>query len=195
MLTAALTADRYGAANISCQGAADGRIATAIAGGTPPYTLAWNTGATQATLEELEVGTYTLTITDARGCAAIESVELVEPAPLLLRATGTDPDCTGPQTGALAAVATGGSGPYQFDLGAGSFETATERAMLEGGPYMVRVRDSNGCTADTSLVLIAPVYPELKHAPLIELALGDSVRLRRSATSIRSNCAGRVPNT
>ena len=177
VLTGDLSISQYGAFNVSCHGVADGSITTAITGGTPPYSFAWNTGATETTLTELEADTYILTVTDVRGCTTVESVELTAPAPLTLIAAGTDPDCTGPQTGGLAVLATGGSAPYQFDLGSGTFGDATDRTALEEGTYPLRVRDANGCSTDTSLVLTAPVYPVLDHVPLIELALGDSVLL------------------
>ncbi|MCP3933635.1 MAG: T9SS type A sorting domain-containing protein [Bacteroidetes bacterium] len=48
---------------------ADGTIQIAeITGGTPPYSYLWNTGADTPNLDNLEPGTYMLTLKDSRGC-------------------------------------------------------------------------------------------------------------------------------
>ncbi len=52
-------------------GGANGSItATTILGGTPPYSLLWNTGDTSSSIDGLDFGNYTLTITDDNGCTA-----------------------------------------------------------------------------------------------------------------------------
>lgn len=45
--------------------------------GVAPYTYSWSNGSTAATAEQLEAGTYTVTVTDATGCTASESVTVV----------------------------------------------------------------------------------------------------------------------
>lgn len=59
--------------NPTC-GAADGSITLTGSGGTSPYTYAWNSGATTATLSGLLSGTYMATVTDATGCNKTISV-------------------------------------------------------------------------------------------------------------------------
>ncbi|MBI5914011.1 MAG: gliding motility-associated C-terminal domain-containing protein [Bacteroidetes bacterium] len=46
----------------------DGSISLTISGGTAPYTVNWNNGATGLTIDSLSQGTYTPTITDDAGC-------------------------------------------------------------------------------------------------------------------------------
>jgi len=43
-------------------------------GGTAPYTYAWSTGATTASISVSAEGTYTVTITDAKGCQTTSSI-------------------------------------------------------------------------------------------------------------------------
>lgn len=57
-------------------GEATGRIALDIKGGTPPYALEWNTGQTEAVIEDLPAGDYTAAITDANGCALTTTITL-----------------------------------------------------------------------------------------------------------------------
>lgn len=58
-------------------GNADGSILAVPNGGTPPYTYAWNTGATGFQLNNLEVGMYALTVTDSEGCSSSIDFNLV----------------------------------------------------------------------------------------------------------------------
>lgn len=54
--------------NIPCSGANNGSITMNAVGGTTPYTYKWSNGATTATINNLPVGTYSLTLTDANNC-------------------------------------------------------------------------------------------------------------------------------
>lgn len=47
-----------------------------IYGGTPPYTYKWSTGQTTATLSDVPIGTYQLTVTDATGCSSFNSSKI-----------------------------------------------------------------------------------------------------------------------
>lgn len=48
----------------------DGEIATTVSAGTPPYQYRWNTGSTNSSLTSLTKGSYSLTVTDSKGCTA-----------------------------------------------------------------------------------------------------------------------------
>ena len=50
---------------IYCPGEATGRLFVVSDFGTGPYTYLWNTGSTEQTIEGLNAGTYTVTVTDA----------------------------------------------------------------------------------------------------------------------------------
>ena len=56
-------------------GGSEGAVTAIALGGTAPYSYEWSTGATTDAIEGLETGTYTVTITDAMGCAT--SLEVV----------------------------------------------------------------------------------------------------------------------
>lgn len=60
----------------SCPQSADGSISVTIASGIPPFTYAWNTGATTPEVDNLTTGTYTLVISDEQGCATGYTFEL-----------------------------------------------------------------------------------------------------------------------
>lgn len=59
---------------VTCRGGQDGQIQVTITGGTSPYTYTWQTAGGDSlpsmgsTVSGLTAGTYTLTVTDAKGC-------------------------------------------------------------------------------------------------------------------------------
>ncbi|MFY7885226.1 MAG: SprB repeat-containing protein, partial [Dolichospermum sp.] len=71
-----------------------------------------------------------------------------------------DVSCTGSADGQITATPSLGTGPYLFSIDAGaSFFTSNVFNGLSavGGPYVVRVRDFNGCIANsTPLTIIDP---------------------------------------
>ena len=57
----------------TCENNEDGELEILIGGGTPPYSLLWNTGDTTNKIENLASGNYQLTVTDQVGCFLPES--------------------------------------------------------------------------------------------------------------------------
>jgi outer membrane protein OmpA-like peptidoglycan-associated protein len=54
--------------NVKCCGDTSGAIFISVEGGEGPYEYEWSNGATTQDIENLELGKYTVTVTDARGC-------------------------------------------------------------------------------------------------------------------------------
>ncbi|MBE8728306.1 T9SS type A sorting domain-containing protein [Flavobacterium hungaricum] len=72
--------------DVTCIGRTDGSATVTPTGGTGTYTYSWApSGGTAATASGLAAGTYVVTITDANGCQATESVTI-----------STTPDSTAP---------------------------------------------------------------------------------------------------
>jgi PKD repeat protein len=66
--------------NPSCYGATDGAINIMINGGVPGYSYLWSNASTDFSLTGIGSGTYSVTVTDASGCIAIDSVNLTQPS-------------------------------------------------------------------------------------------------------------------
>lgn len=125
-----------------CDNWPTGEATVVAAEGIPPYSYAWSTGAEQQNTALARGGTFRVTVTDADGCEAVDSV-FVQP----MRAdTETEGNiCHDGRTGAIEINAFGGTPPHRYALGNGSFGAASEFGQLPTGPYTYRVQDNNGC--------------------------------------------------
>lgn len=140
-----------------CADSLDGQANVLIEGGTPAYTYEWldEDGlivGSDASLQNIGAGNYTLSILDANGCPATQSVFLDEPPALLVSVDTTDAICAGINDGAAEAIASGGTGNYTFtwsDMG----PDTPDRDGLSSGNYTVSVSDGNGCLLVTDFVI------------------------------------------
>lgn len=141
--------------NPNCVGDTNGSITSAISGGTPPYTLLWNTGASTPNLTNLGPGTYTLTVVDARGCTQSASISLAYRSNLTLGGLGTPITCPGLSNGFATANPQNGVMPYTYLWNNGW----TQQVLMNAAPgnYSVTVTDAAGCVATT--VVVVPDAP------------------------------------
>jgi uncharacterized repeat protein (TIGR01451 family) len=80
--------------DVTSTGGNDGTANVTVTGGTAAFSYLWSNGATTVALNNLSIGTYTVTVTDANGCTAICSKIIAQPAPktdLRLRKTVNNP--------------------------------------------------------------------------------------------------------
>ncbi len=140
----------FEASALSCNTAAV--ITPTVSGGTPPYTYAWENGDTNTSHSVTEEGTYTLTVTDAKGCVLAEDNTISNPNDNLdLQITELiNPACDASSDGAITIEVTGGVPPFSYSWSHGALMTNTNvrtntiNDLLEG-TYTVTVSDINGC--------------------------------------------------
>ncbi len=152
--------------DISCFGGNDGSISVefisggAWSGNLSDYTYNW-AGSPQntSTINNLSLGTYTVTITDNGGCSATASTTIGQPAELVASINNGNLSCNDSADGFATASAIGGIPPYtyQWDINAGNAITETVSNLAPGG-YGVIVTDASGCTAN-AYTYINPVQP------------------------------------
>ena len=130
--------------NVSCNGGSDGTITSNTTGGTVSYNYVWSHGASTANVSGLPIGTYTLNITDAKGCLATANVTLSQPTPLAITPVVTNANCN-QADGSFSVTATGGAGGYSYSLNGGLFINPGTFNSLASGTYTVSVRDGNNC--------------------------------------------------
>ncbi|MBI3511105.1 MAG: gliding motility-associated C-terminal domain-containing protein [Bacteroidetes bacterium] len=142
--------------NVSCNGASDGNAGVNVNGGTSPYVYSWNTTPAQFTpaAANIPAGNYTITVTDANGCATVSTVSITQPAPVNITAFSNDTICPG-QPAVIAAGASGGTGPYSYvwnnNLGNNSTYTVYPSTLTT---YIVHAVDANGCASASASITI-----------------------------------------
>ena len=138
--------------NILCSGGNTGTATVTATGGTTPYTYLWNPGGeTTQTATGLSIGTYTVTVTDANGCNATNSVTISQP-PLLNASTSSTTATCGQNNGSATVTVTGGTSPYTYLWNPGGGTTATI-SNISAGTYTVTVFDSNGCNVNAAVTV------------------------------------------
>jgi gliding motility-associated-like protein len=142
--------------NISCFGSCDGAAVANASGGTPSYTYNWQpSGGTSASASNLCEGTYTLTVTDSKGCQVNTSVVITEPDLLTAQVSSTDIPCNTTCTGSATVTPTGGTSPYTYNWTPGNFTTASISNLCTG-TYTVTVRDAKNCLVTKTVTIIQP---------------------------------------
>lgn len=136
-------------------GASDGSASINVAGGTAPYTIAWSTGGSTATITGLPVGVYDVTVTDINGCVDMKQVVVNNANAATLAISGqSNPSCFGVTDGGATVTTTGGTAPFTYAWSNG--ETTAAATMLPGGTSSCQVTDANNCVGITQVTLSSP---------------------------------------
>jgi len=147
--------------DLSCTDANDGSAMATPSGGTPGYNISWSGpngfSSTAAGISNLEPGNYVVTVTDAENCTAQNSVEILNPSPILIDIAVVQPSCT-EDNGSLEALPSGGTAAldysYSWEDEAGTeISTSASITNLAPGTYTILVTDDNDCTSEQDIDL------------------------------------------
>jgi subtilisin family serine protease len=162
--SASVTVGEYPATNIQPDGPVicpgDSQVLDANPwGGTPPYTFLWSPGGTQTqtiNVSPAVTTAYSVTVTDAIGCAAGSNETVtVNPSP----ATTIAETCGDP-TSVLDADPSDGTPPYTFLWSTGA-TTQTISVPCSTGLYSVTVTDAAGCSGTSPIFNTCPCSGQL----------------------------------
>ncbi len=134
--------------NGNCSGL--GTAAVSVSGGTAPYQYKFSNGSTNVSVSNLISGNYSVTVTDAVGCSAVQSFTILTPTQISVLVNVTGATC-GNNNGSVTSTVTGGTAPYSY-LWSNSATTAN-LSNLSGGNYTLVVTDANGCKSSTSITV------------------------------------------
>ncbi|GAA3509210.1 hypothetical protein GCM10022393_21820 [Aquimarina addita] len=124
------------------------------------YTYLWDDGSTEASLSDVTVGVYEVTVTDQGGNSLTQSFEVTGPEPLISIPTVNPVACKNGNDGSITLVITGGtpldlvSNPEAYTviwskIGTPSFsQSGMTVSNLTAGFYEYEVTDLNNCTVD-----------------------------------------------
>ena len=142
--------------NIFCFGGNTGSAEVNPTGGTPPYSYIWSNGNITSNINNLNAGTYSLTVTDVNGCSGINSVTLTQaPLQINLITNTTDITCFGENNGTASVSVVGNTGPYIYNW-SNNANTDTI-AGLSQGIYSITVTDNYGCEISDSIIINEPL--------------------------------------
>lgn len=149
---------------VLCYGGNTGAIISQVEGGTSPYTYSWNNGFSTSNIQDVVAGSYTVTVTDDKGCVIIGTNQINEPvAPLTASSVDTKVDCFGKKTGDIVLTVLGGTTPYNYVWSNSSSLILTQAAStiidLKSDTYNVEITDKNGCQLSYSTVVDQPAAP------------------------------------
>ena len=129
-----------------------GSINLTVSGGTLGYTYLWSNQVTTEDLANLQVGVYTVVVTDANGCTTTTSAAIIQtlsqiPVAINNLSGTTVLTCSNPiinvqATGGVSYIWTGGS----------SLNTAAT-SFTQPGQYTVNMIDPNGCPVSQTITL------------------------------------------
>jgi hypothetical protein len=147
--------------NITCFSNCNGTGSATVtpSGGTSPYSIIWNNGATTFTRTGLAVGTYSFTVKD-KFCSKTGSITITAPIPIVINGNVTHVKCNGSSTGSIILSVSGGlpQFTYSWKKSGSSTIIATTKDIsnLSAGTYSVTVKDANNCTASKSFTITQP---------------------------------------
>jgi gliding motility-associated-like protein len=146
--------------NVVCFGTSTGSVTVSGSGGVPPYEYSLNGGTYQVsgTFGTLAAGIYTVRVRDAVLITFDVSVTITEPASSVGGSITSQTNilCFGNNSGSVTVAGSGGTPPYQYKIGAGTFQLTGTFSSLAAGSYTVTVRDANLCTFDIPVTITQP---------------------------------------
>ena len=155
-------------------GLLNGVATITVGGGTPSYTVNWNTAPPQNGLvaTNLAPGTWTATEIDANGCILTQTVLVANPpVPTITGFVPTSPKCFGFQDGSIVVNYSSGVAPYSVTWSNPISQTTNSSALTQSvagvaaGAYSVTLTDANGCT--TSMPVSVAPTPNLVLIPTL----------------------------
>ena len=146
---------------VTCNGTSTGSIAVQAAGGTPAYSynlMPGNTTNTSGSFTASPAGTYTVTVTDTKGCSITTNVTITQPTAVAWSSVNkTNLLCNGINTGDISALASGGTGTITYQLlPAASINTTGLFTSLSANTYTVQATDANNCSISTIVTITQP---------------------------------------
>jgi len=133
----------------------DGAATVTLTNGVSPFIYSWSNGATTATINNLIPGNYAVTVTDAVGCVASQSVDIlgIDCNNFTTSISATDETAVGANDGTASISVFSGVTPFTYLWSNGG--TNASVISLPPNNYSVEVTDANGCVATENVTISA----------------------------------------
>jgi len=138
--------------NVTCYGHKTGAAKVGVIGGTGPYGYLWTSGVgTNSSAIGLAAGTYSCIVTDTKGCNAIDTIVISQPAKITDSTSFTTTPCAKNNGSVSIFGVSGGYPPYTYSWSNGNTNT-TDTALFSGS-YTCTITDSSSCAVTATVFL------------------------------------------
>lgn len=148
----ALMVDSIDAVEASCNGVMDGALEVSAQGGSGTISFLWSNNATTARVENIQAGTYTVTVTDNNNCTMVRSLTLgAKAGATLSEGNSMMVSCNGGIDGSAMVSILDGDG-YTI-----TWSNGTEGLMisnLAAGTYTATANNTSGCQTNEVVITI-----------------------------------------
>lgn len=158
--------------DVSCNGLSDGQIDADVTGGTSPYQYLWSNSDTTEISSNLSAISYTLSITDANGCIANNSVSVNQPDVISVISSSNTVSCYGSNDGDASIAISGGTQPYGILWS--TIETTNSISNLYSGYYFYQISDSLNCIYTDSVFVDSPTQINITMTSTDVTCYGDN---------------------
>ena len=137
--------------DVSCYGYSDGTASVQVISGESPFNYNWSNGGTTQSIQGLEAGNYSVSVTDDNTCTTQSQISIGQPEEIVIQGEVENASCPDANDGAVSITITGGTNPYILNWNTGA--TGYEIQDLAPGNYSVNVNDMNNCEENAEFSL------------------------------------------
>jgi gliding motility-associated-like protein len=142
--------------HVNCHGQSTGSITNTVMGGTAPFSYSWSPSGTSQNLTNRPAGTYTVTVTDTRGCTATQTAIITQPDQALGSSyIASEVQCNNGSDGSIDITVWGGTPPYTYNWNSGTY-FSQDLMNISAGTYTVLIRDNKNCETSQVVTLANP---------------------------------------
>ncbi len=152
----------------TCFAQANGAVVVTYSAGLAPYVISVIGSSTQtfttSTLSQsifgLPADSYNIIITDNNGCQSSQSVNVVEPLPLLTSYNSSPATC-GLANGSVTLTIFGGTPSYNVVWNLPWSPTGSMQTNMPSGVWTASVTDAQGCILQQTVSIANPPFPSI----------------------------------
>ncbi len=146
--------------SISCSGEEDGSINIIVTGGNGEYNYLWSNSETNSSINSLQAGTYSVTISDSTACYSEKTFTITEPEEIYAVSI-IAPDTNNQCVASVSINVSGGTAPYSFIWSEPNANNCNVLSNLCENNYSVTITDANNCIKEYQFY-INNVYTNIK---------------------------------